>query len=195
MALATGVVMGAAIFGAGWFAASKDSDRQLMAEYYRIENLTSVSPYDIKSALQRGTADEFVLVDLRSPAEYEAEHITGAINVPNYLPEDATGEGSVVRLVREFERITAAHPGQDIITYCYSAACMASRKVGKTLAEHGIYTKHLNIGWYEWKYYWTMWNGEDGNVAEDFITVGDEPGRFEATDGPLDPCGEGEFSC
>lgn len=170
------------------------TNHDLIAEYYKIENLTSVSPYDIKSSLERGTADEYVLVDLRSFEEYEAEHITGAINVPNYLPEDATGEGGEARIVREFQRIQDENPGKDIITYCYSAACMASRKVGHTLAEHGIYTKHLNIGWYEWKYYWTIWNGEDGRQAEDFITVGAEPGEYEVG-GPIDPCGEGEFGC
>lgn len=193
IALAVGGVAGAVVFYSGWYLASHTSE-QLIAEYYRIENLVSVSPYDIKTALQRGTHDDFVLVDLRTAAEYEEEHITSAINVPSYSPEDATGESSEERIVKAFEKIVADNPGKEIITYCYSAACMASRKVGNTLAQHGIYTKHLNIGWYEWKYYWTMWNGEDGNTSKDFITPGSEPGE-PAIGGPIDPCGEGEFSC
>ncbi len=193
-AFVAGAVLGAAIFAAGWYAAARPTEADLMAEYYRVENLTSVSPYDIKTALQRGTHDQFVLVDLRSSAEYEAEHITSAINVPNYAPSDASGESAEDRIVREFRKIAKDNPGKDIITYCYSAACMASRKVGDTLARHGLSTKHLNIGWYEWKYYWTMWNGEDGHRAEDFITVGPEPGEPQVG-GPIDPCGEGEFSC
>lgn len=194
VAFGTGVIAGAVLFAAGWYAASSESDEDLMAEYYQVENLVSVSPYDIKTALQRGTSDEYVLVDMRTPEEYEAGHITGAINIPNYLPSDATGESSENRIVAAYEQVVAENPGKDIIVHCYSAYCMVSRKVGNMLSSHGIYIKHLNIGWYEWKYYWTIWNGEDDTTAEDFITVGREPGEH-AAGGVIDPCGEGEFSC
>ena len=195
VAFGLGVVLGSVGFYLFEGGLSKSvSDEELISEYYKVEALVSVSPYDIKTALQRGTHNEFVLVDLRTQAEYDQEHITSAVNVPSYSPSDATGETSEERIVKAFEQIIANNPGKDIITYCYSAACMASRKVGNMLAQHGIYTKHLNIGWYEWKYYWTMWNGEDGNRAEDFITTGSEPGEPEIG-GPIDPCGEGEFSC
>lgn len=170
------------------------TDEELIAEYYRIETLVSVSPYDLKTALQRGEQDKHVVVDMRSPAEYEAGHVTGAINIPNYLPADATGQSSEERIVAAYREVIAENPDKDIIAYCYSAACMVTRKVGNMLAGYGIHIKHLNIGWYEWKYYWTMWNGEDGNSAEDFITVGSEPGA-PTVGGPIDPCGEGEFSC
>lgn len=35
---------------------------------------------------------------------------------------------------------------------------MTGRKVGKTLAEEGIYVRHLGIGWNEWRYDWKSWN-------------------------------------
>lgn len=193
---AAGVAAGAlAVYIAqqAW-AGDRPTDEEMIAEYYRVETLVSVSPYDLKTALQRGEQDKHVVVDMRSPAEYAEGHITGAINIPNYLPSDATGESGEQRIVKAFRQVAAENPGKDIIVHCYSAACMVSRKVGNMLAGHGIYIKHLNIGWYEWKYYWTIWNGEDGNRAEDFITVGSEPGE-PSVSGPIDPCGEGEFSC
>ncbi len=47
---------------------------------------------------------------------------------------------------------------REIIVYCYSRACMTGRKVGKMLAEEGIYVRHLGIGWNEWRYDWKSWN-------------------------------------
>lgn len=196
MALVMGALAGAAIFYAGWQYGSHQSDRSLVTEYYRVENLVSVSPYELKTALQRGEQDQHVVVDMRSPAEYEAGHVTGAINIPNYLPSDASGEeNSSQRILRSFREVQADHPGKDIIAYCYSAACMVTRKAGVMLAEHDIYIKHLNIGWYEWRYYWTIWNGEDGYTYEDFTTVGAEPGVPVDMNDPIAPCGEGEFNC
>jgi len=190
-----GVILGSVLLLIGqWMMGNKESDKDLIAEYYKVENLVSVSPYDIRTGLQRGTYDDFVLVDMRSPAEYEAGHITTAINIPNYLPSDATGESSEDRIVKAFKEVVAENPDKEIIVHCYSAACMVSRKVGDTLAGYDIYIKHLNIGWYEWKYYWTLWNGEDGSSAEDYITTGTEPGE-PVIGGPIAPCGEGEFSC
>lgn len=180
-----------------WFVtpSTEPSVAEITAEYYAVENAVSVSPYDIKAALQSGTQDSFVLVDLRSEAEYEAGHITSAINIPNYVDPSVSGMSNEERVVAAFAEVADANPGKDIITYCYSAACMASRKMGHTLSQNGISTKHLNIGWYEWKYYWTMWNGEDGLDPEAFITVGSEPGEPDLENTILSPCAEGEFSC
>lgn len=170
------------------------TDEDLIAEYYRIENLVSVSPHDIKVALEKGTSDQYVVVDLRSQAEYETEHVTSAVNVPIFVDPAESGMSNDERILKAFAKIQAENPDRDIIAYCYSAACMASRKVGLMLAENGIYIKHLNIGWYEWKYYWTLWNGEDDTTAVEFITQGSEPGVKKATE-IISPCGEGEFSC
>jgi hypothetical protein len=37
---------------------------------------------------------------------------------------------------------------------------MTGRKVGKILANNGIFVKHLNIGWNEWRHDWNAWNHE-----------------------------------
>jgi len=195
VALGLGIIIGGLTVVATYYFSSPTTEAKI-AEYYAVENLVSVSPYDIKSALQRNTQDSFVLVDLRSEVEYQEGHITSAINIPNYIDSAISGQSNNERIVQAFAALAVENPGKDIITYCYSAACMASRKVGHALSEHNIFTKHLNIGWYEWKYYWTMWNGEDGLSSEDFITAGNEPGIPNLEDTIISPCAEdSEFGC
>ena len=73
---------------------------------------------------------------------------------------------------------------------------MTGRKIGKMLTESDIYVKHLNIGWNEWRYFWSLWNhdGEIPTKMEDYIAKGKEPGTPKIKELPS-PCGEGEFGC
>jgi hypothetical protein len=48
-----------------------------------------VSLEEAKAALDAGSA---IFVDVREPQSYEAEHIAGAINIPNYQIEARMGE-------------------------------------------------------------------------------------------------------
>jgi len=65
---------------------------------------------------------------------------------------------------------------------------MLSRKVGKTLADKGIFSKHLTAGWLE--------------IQRDYsgyVVNGSEPGSLSVSEnetvGVCDPTGEGEFGC
>lgn len=172
----------------------KPSPEKMIAEYYAVENAVSVSPYDVKSAIQRGTYDQMVVVDTRTQAQYEAGHIIGAVSIPAFVE----GTDNEARMVEAYSKLIEENPDKDIITYCNSAACMLSNRVGQTLAENGIYVKHLNIGWNEWRYYWTLWNGEDGTSHENFIATGSEPGvpDLDDEDKVIAPCDEdSEFRC
>jgi len=172
----------------------KPSPEKMIAEYYAVENAVSVSPYYIKSAILRGTYDDMVVVDTRTQAQYEAGHIIGAVSIP----ASVEGTDNTARMVEAYTKLQEENPGKDIITYCNSAACTLSVKVGKALSENGIYVKHLNIGWYEWRYYWTLWNGEDGTSYENFIHTGNEPGVPDLSDADkvIAPCDEDSgFRC
>lgn len=198
MALVVGVIAGAILTDLASGSGTHKTQSQLMSEYYQVENAVSVSPTDVKTALQRGSYGEFVLVDLRSQVEYEEEHITSAINVPIFVDPEVSGISNEERIVKAFAEIKKNNPEREIIMYCYSGACMASRKAGKILSEHNIFAKHLNIGWYEWRYFWKMWSGEDGLNVEDFITKGAEAGEpnLEMKDKIIAPCSEdAEFGC
>jgi len=171
------------------------SPNDLITEYYAVETAVSVSPYDIKTNIMQGKANSFILVDVRSQAEYEEEHIVTALNIPIYVDPAESGKDNSERIIEAFRELKNTNPNTDIITYCYSAACMAARKVGNTLAENGIFVKHLNIGWNEWRYHWDLWNGPNsGTFVEDFVISGTEPGEPKIQN-IIAPCGEGEFAC
>ena len=124
------------------------SQDQLISDFYAIESAVSISPHGLrKQMFQR---DDFVLVDLRSEEEYVEWHIIWAVNIPAYIDRENSAKTDTERMIQDFHQLEQSW--KEIITYCYSAACMTSRKVGKMLADHGLYVKHLNIGRNERRY-------------------------------------------
>jgi rhodanese-related sulfurtransferase len=171
------------------------SQDELIREFYRVEVASNVSPHHLRKAMTKGETDDFVLVDLRSPEEYEREHIAGAISIWAYNDPENSAYDEVDRIVSMFR---ALPQDKDIIVYCYSIPCMTGRKIGHALAEHGVYVKLLGVGWNEWRYFWTLWNHEhewDQINVEDYIASGSEPGSAKADPNYISPCLEGQFDC
>jgi rhodanese-related sulfurtransferase len=157
-----------------------DTAEDKIKEFYDVETAVHVSPHGLRKHIGDQTS---VIVDLRSQEEYEEEHIITALNVPAYKDRDHSDYGAVERIRQGFKEIKAAHPNKDIIVYCYSTPCMTGRKVGKILADDGIYVMHLGIGWNEWRYHWNTWNHAHEwaiTNVQDYISSGPEPGMFEA---------------
>ena len=172
-----GIILAGFATGAlGAFAVNAlTGDNGRIKEFYLTENAVHVSPHSLRKGMDEGK-DNFVLVDLRSAEEYEKEHVVGAVNIPAYSDKD-TADYDKERIVAAFKRLPK---GKDVIVYCYSMACMTGRKVGKMLAEEGVYVKHLGIGWNEWRYYWELWNHEgewNSTVVGNYVAVGSEPGK------------------
>jgi len=194
--LVIGVIAGAGIaMVASQSSGSKNTEEQLIKEFYEVETAVHVSPHGVRKHIADG---EYIIVDLRSQEEYEAGHIIGAVSVPAYATPDTSDYGAVDRIVGAFAELDAQAKleGKDIVVYCYSAACMTGRKIGHMLAEHDIYVKHLGIGWQEWRYYWDLWNhsGETPVDPADYVWSGSEPGVF--VDDVISPCDiGGEFGC
>jgi rhodanese-related sulfurtransferase len=150
-------------------------EKDLIREFYETENAVHVSPHSLRKMMDNGD-ESYALVDLRSAEEYEEEHIVGAISIPAYADKDHSDYGAVERIVGSFSELPK---DKDIIVYCYSTPCMTGRKIGRMLAEHDIYVKHLNIGWNEWRYAWNSWNHpHEWNLtsAKDYVVSGIEPG-------------------
>jgi rhodanese-related sulfurtransferase len=157
------------------------SQDELIKEFYEVETATHVSPHGLRKHM--GEDDTYILVDLRSEEEYLEEHITTAVNVPAYKNRDQSDYGAVDRIVSTFKQLQAENPDKDFIVYCYSGPCMTGRKIGKILADDGIYVKHLGVGWNEWRYDWTSFNHpHEWNItkAEDYVSSGPEPGVLSA---------------
>jgi len=173
----------------------KPSEAELISDFYKTENAVHVSPHSIRKAIMKNQLD-VVLVDLRSQEEYEREHVIGAINIPAYKNPDTSAYEEVDRIVSSFKELRT---DKEIVVYCYSMPCMTGRKIGKMLAEHGIYVKHLGVGWNEWRHYWQLWNHEhewENTRVEDFIATGKEPGVFESDIEYKDACPVGgDFGC
>ena len=182
-ALATGAVLSLQV----------PSQEELIKDFYLTENAVHVSPHHIRKAMDKGDTS-FTLVDLRSQEEYEREHVIGAINIPAYKDPYTSAYGDVERIVAAFSELPRDN---DLIVYCYSMPCMTGRKVGKMLAENGIYVKQLGIGWNEWRYYWDLWNHEH-ELAEtdvqDYVVSGKEPGSPQIKENSTS-CSIGEFGC
>ena len=183
------LIMGA-ISGAGvsYYLLNKEkSQDSLIKNFYETENAVYVSPHSLRVKMSKNDFN-FTLVDLRSPEEYTKEHIKEAINIPAYKDEE-TPDYNSERLVFEFSKLSK---DKDIIVYCYSKPCMTGRKIGKILAENGIYVKHLGVGWNEWRYSWTSWNHEyEWNITKvsDYIEIGKNSGNYSSV------CSSKEFGC
>ena len=149
-------------------------------DYYDTENLVAVSPATLRKMID-DKATNFVLVDLRSKEEYNAEHIIGAVNIPAVTMNET-------QIVEAFSKLSK---NKEIIVHCYSAYCMLGKQVGQVLANHGINVKDLKIGWSEWKYYWGLWNpGEDPKVGLNYLEKG--TGETKTVPGV---CTNGKFGC
>lgn len=175
----------------------KPTQHQLIKDFYLTENAVHVSPHTLRKKMDKGEMD-YTLIDLRSFQEYEKEHIIGAVNIPTY--KDPNTSISLDSERKEKERILAQFKelpkDKDIIVYCYSMPCMTGRKIGKLLAENGMYVKLLNIGWNEWRYFWNLWNhdSEEPTDFKDYVISGKEPGKSKIKDS-FSPCIVGELGC
>jgi rhodanese-related sulfurtransferase len=104
----------------------------------RLEVETDVA--DVAAAMEAGEAD-FVLLDARSRASYDAGHLPGAVHL------------------REISAETVAElPDRLVVTYCWGPACNGACKAALRLAQLGRPVKEM-LGGYE---YWTR----DGHPVE-----------------------------
>jgi rhodanese-related sulfurtransferase len=74
-----------------------------------------------------------VLLDVRSPHEYAAGHLPGAVNVP----------------LDELEAVAARYAGQDVVTVCHSGA--RSLAAARLLAAAGARVQSLAGGTEAWR--------------------------------------------
>lgn len=156
-----------------------------IGNFYEDEMATVVSPTTLKKMID-GKDQSYILVDLRSAAEYNTEHFVTAINIP------AVSMNSD-QIVNAFK---ALPKNKEIIVHCYSAYCTLGRQVGKLLAEHGIFVKELDTGWSELRYHWDLWNpGANVTDGASYIIKGSGTPSSSTNPSTPAPCVIGQYGC
>jgi rhodanese-related sulfurtransferase/DNA-binding transcriptional ArsR family regulator len=112
-----------------------------LAEVERIvresfESRDSLTPVRRDELLGLVRSGEAMVIDVRPPAEYDAGHIEGAINIPlESLPE----------------RLNKLPQDQEIVAYCRGPYCMLAFEAVERLRQHGYRARRLEDGFPEWK--------------------------------------------
>ncbi|MCL4470625.1 MAG: ArsR/SmtB family transcription factor [Sulfuricella sp.] len=97
------------------------------------DNLTPVRREELLGLVRSGEA---MVIDVRPPAEYDAGHIEGAVNIPL---ESLTG------------RLNKLPHDQEIVAYCRGPYCMLAFEAVEALRKHGYHARRLEDGYPEWK--------------------------------------------
>jgi rhodanese-related sulfurtransferase len=175
------VGFGGAQIGIRWYESKHvETANDRVKSFYNDEMSTIISPINVRSLIDKKDTN-YILVDLRTQPEFDAEHIITAINVP-------AGSMDEKQLLAAFSSLPK---DKQIIVYCYSASCTLGRQVGQFLANNGIFVRDMNVGWSEWKYYWGLWNpGQDPNVGKNYVI---KSSSQKVTPGGT--CTDGKFGC
>ena len=108
-------------------------EKTLIRQRENSESLNSVSLDELEAMIRDGNV---LLMDVRPYAEYELDHITGAISVPM---------DELLYCLKDFSK------EQEIIAYCRGPFCVLADDAVKILTENGFKVRRLNEGYPEWK--------------------------------------------
>jgi sulfur-carrier protein adenylyltransferase/sulfurtransferase len=99
----------------------------------------SITPKALQQRLQ--DPQKILLIDVRTPEEYDVGHLPGAILVPIDTIQSGPGLKRIASLLQ---------PGQTLITYCYSGG--RSDRALTQLRQTGIPGQTLEGGIVEWRH-------------------------------------------
>lgn len=126
-------------------------ETQAARQHFQAKLAFETDPWDVKTDMERGCS-EFVVIDVRSRADFEARRIAGAIHLAH----------------RSMDAETTAHlpKGKIMVTYCEGPGCNASTKGALKLASLGFRVKEM-IGGLEY------WIREGGPLEGTFVDEAD----------------------
>jgi rhodanese-related sulfurtransferase len=99
------------------------------------ETVVEIPAAEARTRLDKGA----LFLDARPLANYEMEHIPGALSLPE--------EGFDAAFARLEPTLRSR---LDIVVYCAGYGCEASHIVARKLRERGVHTAILNEGWPAW---------------------------------------------
>jgi len=118
-------------------------------EFYQHKLNYETDSWDLNDALSR--KEDILVIDARSEAAYNKEHIPGAINIPH----------------RTMSQETTGHLDKDAtyVTYCDGIGCNASTKGALNMTRLGFKVKELMGGIDWWKRDGYRTEGEHATAA------------------------------
>ena len=105
---------------------------QFYADKLRFET----DPADVQADIENGVAD-FILLDVRSRADYQRKHIQGALSLPH---------SQITR-----KRLSEYADDAVFIVYCWGPGCNGSTKAALKLSELGYSVKEMIGGIEYWE--------------------------------------------
>jgi len=136
-------------FSQEWPAAEPEDAKR----HFQAKLAFETDPWDVKTDMERGRSD-FIVIDTRSPADFDASRVAGAVNLP----------------YRSINAETTRQLPKDklMVTYCSGPGCNSSTKGALKLASLGFRVKEL-IGGLE---YWIR----EGGPLEGTLENEEKPG-------------------
>ena len=98
---------------------------------------------------------QYVLIDMRSPPEYQGGHIPSAINIPAYKDQNAIYETLVDKNSWLWQVGIVARGGKRVIVYSYLPFADLTHDYASYCKQY-FPTKILAVGWNEWASYYTQ---------------------------------------
>lgn len=106
-----------------------------------------VTKAELERRLNEGN---ITLIDVRSPIEYAAGHIGGAVSIPyNELVERLEEISALTSL--GFEADGQPRSEHQIVAYCRGAHCVLAHEAVRILNAHGYHAVRLEEGFLEWR--------------------------------------------
>src|SRR3989344_1437828 len=119
----------------GKLAASQLAEVERLVQNY-LTRKDQMEPVPRTELLARAREGLVTVLDVRPPEEYEAGHVSGAINIP----------------LKELEEHLEELPRQqDIVAYCRGPYCVLAYEAVAQLREKGFKARRLEDGYPEWK--------------------------------------------
>ncbi len=104
------------------------------AEYPRAKFSVEVTPYDLNALLEK-SSESVVVIDVRDPSAFEAEHIRGAVSIP----------------LSQLTAMTSSLPkDKPVVTYCWDMTCGLAPKAALTLLEKCFRVRYMVGGLAQW---------------------------------------------
>ncbi|MCX6732401.1 MAG: rhodanese-like domain-containing protein [Candidatus Roizmanbacteria bacterium] len=116
----------------------------------------SVDPLLVKNIIDRRDPT-WIFVDYRSPAEFKASHIKGAINIPLYLDFKAYLESTVSLDIWYADYWKVQKLGKKVLLYGYWDKSKMAQNLAQFLTKKGEHFYLLNMGFYEFKSNYYQW--------------------------------------